>query len=49
MMLVILNMSMVIICNHYDDDVGGGYEFDHDRKNYGTGPQILLNCTLRTS
>ena len=42
-------MIMMIICNYYDDDVGGGYEYDHDRENYGDGPQILLNCTLRTS
>ena len=48
MMLVILNMVMIIICNHYDDDVGGCYEYDHDREKYGDGPQILLNCTLRT-
>ena len=47
-MLVILNVSMIILCNYYDD-VGGGYEYDHDRENYGDGPQILLNCTLRTS
>ena len=49
MMLVILNMIKIIICNHYDDDVGGCYEYDHDREKYGDGPQILLNCTLRTS
>ena len=49
MMLLILNMVMIIIYNYYDDDVGGGYEYDHDRENYGDVPQILLNCTLRTS